>query len=741
MKRLGAYIGFTVFITFAIVLFFGFYGFVTVLITSFILALVGLIFKKLKPYKKSIICISIVAVLSLVYFGLYAHSYSNNTIDKTNEVKITARIIKNPYKSYNLHYYELETVKVADEHKRVRLLLRSVEELDAEYGDKISGTVSLEKCDEPYYKSKKILYLAKGVEFYAKYKVIKSDSKDIGHLINFVENKLTTSVKILIPGNEGDLCSAIALGDKYGLDKDLRDKFSKVGLSHIIVVSGMHLSILSGFVLKLFERMPKLRRYNLIRVIFVTFVVLTFMAISGFTTSIVRSGIMTLISIFSMLLRRSYDSLNSLGIAGLIQSIVNPFVVGDVGLLLSYSAILGIVILSEPVSAYIRRKTGYNKRLQHYLGKAKPNFKDKLMHHSSKLLFDIIECFLVSCCALVFVTPILVNTFGGFNILTAVLTLPVAPVISALMIVTLICSVMWYVPYVSVLTYPLAMIAYYLSKWIISVVDFGSKLTFAQKYVDDQMFNMWLVISVVIIIFALLLKKKGEYLKPAIIISLILFVFLLPLNTLLKAEKTYLSIYPCGKGVTAVLESDNEVNVLSCGGKSEYTSDIIYNLRKTTDKINLLIVPGISKDVSRYATELLSEFDVDNILLYYMSSTNEETYSIADKLDNYYQFSRNETYEIQLNDEFTDVVVNKNNHTYQYIYSQNSKILIVPDNGNCKEIPSQYRNADLVILCGVPKKFRLLSYDEIVWSSDEPIPHKLKNVAKIEENILEMQLR
>ena len=85
--------------------------------------------------------------------------------------------------------------------------------------------------------------------------------------------------------------------------------------------------------------------------------VMIYMALTGFTSSVIRSGIMMIIYLIGKEFFYESDSLNSLGIAALFMCLPNPYASGDIGMILSFSATLGIIILYPVLSDYVLKKT------------------------------------------------------------------------------------------------------------------------------------------------------------------------------------------------------------------------------------------------------------------------------------------------------------------------------------------------------------------------------------------------
>ncbi|MBR2343382.1 MAG: ComEC/Rec2 family competence protein [Clostridia bacterium] len=144
--------------------------------------------------------------------------------------------------------------------------------------------------------------------------------------------------------NTAGLFCALILGEREALNPSLSLDFSRIGVSHILALSGMHLAILSGALMQLlsfFGLNKKIR--TLISVIFT----LLYVLLVGMPESVMRAGIMLIISSVLFLLSSSRDSLTSLSIAVFIIILFEPYAIYDLSLLLSAFATLGVVTFAE----------------------------------------------------------------------------------------------------------------------------------------------------------------------------------------------------------------------------------------------------------------------------------------------------------------------------------------------------------------------------------------------------------
>ena len=157
-----------------------------------------------------------------------------------------------------------------------------------------------------------------------------------------------------------DFISAITIGDKSTLSPVTKANFNKLGLSHVLAVSGLHLSIIAMSAHTFLSRLS-LGKKPL--GIICTALVVFYMLLTGFTYSIVRSGIMMIMLFSSGLVRRLNDSLTTLFAAAFFIIIENPWAIYDVGFELSFLSTLGIVSFTAPVTAKISSLNFFVKKL------------------------------------------------------------------------------------------------------------------------------------------------------------------------------------------------------------------------------------------------------------------------------------------------------------------------------------------------------------------------------------------
>ncbi len=144
------------------------------------------------------------------------------------------------------------------------------------------------------------------------------------------------------------LISALLLGDKQFLEPDLLEDFKTTGATHILAISGLHVGIvymLCSFLLGFLKR-GKLKYLNF----FITILILwSYAFVSGLSPSVFRASLMFSVFSFGTVLKRTPNPYNSVFVSAFLLLIFNPQLIYSVSFQLSYTAVLGVVLLYKSV--------------------------------------------------------------------------------------------------------------------------------------------------------------------------------------------------------------------------------------------------------------------------------------------------------------------------------------------------------------------------------------------------------
>ena len=141
--------------------------------------------------------------------------------------------------------------------------------------------------------------------------------------------------------------SAMTLGDKQMISKEIREDYSITGASHVLALSGLHLSILYGFLIFIMSWcehiLPRIFKRGISELL-ILFILWGYVVLVGMSSSVVRSAVMLTIYSFVTLLNRERLSVNTLALTAIIMLVSNPYSLFDIGFQLSFISVWSILL-------------------------------------------------------------------------------------------------------------------------------------------------------------------------------------------------------------------------------------------------------------------------------------------------------------------------------------------------------------------------------------------------------------
>lgn len=283
----------------------------------------------------------------------------NNKYEETykkipENVTIVATVVS---EAKETEYYYSYEVKVNNE--KFIMYVKKNNQQNLKYGMKIRLEAEYtEPEDARNYKGFSYKYYLKTKKIYGSFKASKISiikENDVNILMQYsnkLRNKIIEVTKEILPEETEGLMIGILIGDNEGILEEITENFSKSSLSHIVAISGSHITyIIVGLSFILTKSKIPRRKMHIITII----ALIIFMFITRFSPSIVRACIMGIIMLFSKVVYRKPDILNSIALSLLIILINNPFAIMDIGLQLSYLGTLGIIFLNKPISNFLKK--------------------------------------------------------------------------------------------------------------------------------------------------------------------------------------------------------------------------------------------------------------------------------------------------------------------------------------------------------------------------------------------------
>lgn len=222
--------------------------------------------------------------------------------------------------------------------------------MDINKGDKVLIKGKLDQNNyNPFdiFLNNKLTYIVKQGEINVIYKNLKKD-------IFFTVHKFfVDKIKQMFLPREGFLASMIIFGKSGGYSKELDEIFRNAGLSHILVVSGMQLTMFIDILNYIFILLP----VGLYFFVFSSLgFIIFFILMVGFSASMLRAGVMVLLQVLSKLNHRIYNISNALLLSILVILLINPItLLIDLGFQLTFLSIISLIYISPVIGEYFKR--------------------------------------------------------------------------------------------------------------------------------------------------------------------------------------------------------------------------------------------------------------------------------------------------------------------------------------------------------------------------------------------------
>ncbi len=310
----------------------------------------------------------VVILLVLDSGGFLKREPPPSWLKEGNKIRLEGQIYRQEWKEKTiLLYLNQITVKSDSDFKFSKHAVVSIKEKKQwQIGSKIEvyGTVSMleeasnwgEFDQKSYYEQQKVeLLIQNGVVE----KILRPPPLSVS-VLETIKQSLKNSIDRVNREKDAAILNAMILGEKGELKAEQKKSYQNGGISHILAISGLHISLL-GLALYRF-----LRRIGLsfwISGIFGMAVMGSYAIMTGMSVSAVRAVIMFFTYLGAEILGQTYDALSSLSLAGIILLAMNPEYLKQAGFLLSFGAVMGLsIVLPQMETTWKKEKENFAKK-------------------------------------------------------------------------------------------------------------------------------------------------------------------------------------------------------------------------------------------------------------------------------------------------------------------------------------------------------------------------------------------
>ena len=693
---------------------------------SIVLFVIPLIFtytyltiKKKIRLRKYVILFLVSVIISNIQITLLEKSFDEKYKNVSENLEIVGTIISNPMDKQYKNQYILKVEKINENksYKNTNLQLNvKKEEQLLSYGDKIIIKGNFEEASsarneggfdyKQYLKSKNV------------YGIISVDKKDIKlikknnvDVIDLLANKVSNSMQIKIEQNLSNetskLLSGILIGNKNNLQKEIQEDFRNSSLSHVLAISGMHVSYI---ILGITFVINKMKFNKKVSKIITIFILLFFIILTGKTASVTRACFMSSYIILASLFHKKAHVLASISISLLIILIINPYLILDIGLQLSYGGTIGIVLIYPILKKLKKKKEDKNSKFK------------KIIHKIKDKILDII---LITISANLVIFPIVLFHYNTISFTFIISNLLISPIIGIIIILGFISVFASYI--ISPISKVMFLILQIFLNLLIKIAHFCAELPFSKVYFPTPKIYV-IVIYYVFLIFIILARNKIIVIKKINKKIIIIFVIIIIiLNLILNfIPKTFtISFIDVGQGDSMLISTPKGKKILIDGGGSR--DEESFNIGKQT-----LIPYLLNKGITKLDYILISHFDSDHVggILSVLEELKVEKVIICEQ-------EENENYR-----RFKEIVKNKKIKVYVVKKGDNLKIeenillnILWPKDEKIKE--NAINNNSIVAKLNY-KSFSILLTGDIEKIAENEILKEYENSNILNANILKV---
>lgn len=435
-----------------------------------------------------------------------------------------------------------------------------------------------------YYTSRGILLQ---IQSYGEITVTPREGFSLRYGPALLAGSLRDLIDDLYPTDQTGFLKAILTGDKSGLTDVEKNTFNRVGLGHVVVISGLHVSYLLGFLSIFFKREKK----SSLVILLVALVAFTLM--TGNAPGTVRAAILGGLVHVGYHLGRDSHPMTSLSLGLLVLLGANPYAIANAGLQFSFLATAGIFLLGRP-----------------WLEK----WRKALPKKARKWAMPVLSVFAVSLGAMVFTVPLSALYFGRFSLIAPISNLLVGWTVSLIFaggLVSLLLGALW-LPLGQAMAWlvglPLDLFQWY--------ADRAGRITLAALSTDGGYFALWAGVVYVLILLGMVLPGKKRLVVP--VCACVVTFCLAAILTAQTAQRTGLTvtILDVGQGQSILLNAKGTTALVDCGGTTDpgdTAATHLQNLGK--DSLDLLVLTHFHDDHAGGVPELLRRVEVRAMVL------------------------------------------------------------------------------------------------------------------------------
>ena len=411
-------------------------------------------------------------------------------------------------------------------------------------------------------------------------------------------NSVAGSISKQYPEDVSGFMQALLVGkrDSINSDTSLSAALSASGIIHVVSISGMHVSFLVGFLGVIIKNKRGFAFFGIPLLLF-------FMAMTGFTPSITRAGIMQIFLICAPLFKRESDSITSLAASLMVLLAFNPYSCASVGLQLSFAATFGIILFTSRIYSGVTDVFHGKRFYRNRVLKAIVNF--------------VVSSLATTIGALIFTLPLTVIHFGYISLVAPLTNLLTLWAVSLTFPLGLCAAILTQVfaPLATIASFPVI----YAVRYILVVAQHMAALPYSVIYSSNTHLVAWLAyIYTMFITLPLMRARARQYFYPACLSAILLCAVILLSPLFPTAGASSITVLDVGQGMSVVINTNEHYALVDCGSNSGENAGAIAHehlLSQGRTTIDLLILTHFHSDHVNGVEYLLALIDVAALVI------------------------------------------------------------------------------------------------------------------------------
>jgi len=483
------------------------------------------------------------------------------------------------------------------------------------------------------------------------YAILKQKSNDLfiisgGREGNFLKRNVIKPLKLRLvkrieerfSREEAEIVKGVMIGEREGVNPEIKEAFIKSGVIHILAVSGLHV----GFVVIFFIFTGKILgiKKNALLIILVPGLIF-YILITGARTPVIRASLMIFIIYLGYVIQRKSDIYNSLSVAALIILIIKPYELFNPGFLLSFTAVTAIAF--------------WGPLIYHYFSFKELSKFGILTRIFRRIVFGVV----ISAGIILFTLPFNSYFFSRISIISIVLNLIFIPLFGFVVFLTALSLILSVIPYIP--EYIFEVSAEFILNRLVALSHFASKLPYSSFIISGKTGFFISAIVVTFILFHLL--KTIRIKKRLLLLALIMANLFIWGNLYFSGDgKLKVIFFDVGQGDACLIDFPGEDRILIDTGTriedyNAFEFQILpYFKREGIKKIDKLIISHHHIDHAGGCMTLLNNCRVDELIEAQWQSNSE--------YDQLYKLCNNKSVPVKQVKSGDKIVIGRNKYLY-----------------------------------------------------------------------------